>query len=113
MRKGARVQWLALPALLLAGCGTGAGPGASAGGSAATGGSAPAAGATPAEGSLLQAPATLVSTLTAPSLLVQLSGPDNQQLLSLSGSPACDVGIYDVKYETVGAPASRRPRLRR
>ena len=96
MLKGVRLPCLVLTALLIAGCGGGSAPGS------ATAGAAPAAGSAPAEGGLLHSPAVLVSTVTAPSLLVQLSVPGNQQLLSLSGAPACDVRIYDLEYETVG-----------
>ena len=43
-------------------------------------------GATPARGTLLQSPAKLLSTVTAPSLLLDLNAATNQQLLSLSGA---------------------------
>ncbi len=56
----------------------------------------------PAEGTLLQSPAQLVSTVTAPSLLAELNLATNQQLFSLSGTPVCDVLIYTIKYQTVG-----------
>jgi hypothetical protein len=55
----------------------------------------------PPEGALLQSPAQLVSTVTAPSLLVELNVATHQQLLSLSGTPVCDVLIYTIQYETV------------
>src|SRR5580658_6128532 len=55
----------------------------------------------PPEGTLLQSPAQLVSTVTAPSLLVELNVATHQQLLSLSGTPVCDVLIYTIQYETV------------
>jgi len=55
----------------------------------------------PPEGTLLQSPAQLVSTVTAPSLLVELNVATHQQLLSLSGTPVCDVLIYTIEYETV------------
>ena len=58
--------------------------------------------ATPPEGTLLQSPAQLVSTMTAPSLLVELNLAANQPLLSLSGTPVCDVLIYRIQYQTVG-----------
>ena len=58
--------------------------------------------ATPPEGALLQSPAQLVSTMTAPSLLVELNLAANQPLLSLSGAPICDVLIYRIQYQTVG-----------
>jgi Prolyl oligopeptidase family len=97
MVMNARLSCLILALGLTAGCG-GTGAGGGSGGTA--GGSSPSS--APVEGSLLQTPPPLVSTVTAPSLLVQLSVPDNQQLLSLSGSPACDVKIYAVRYQTVG-----------
>ena len=55
-----------------------------------------------AEGTLLQSPGQLISTVTAASLLVELNLATNLQLLSLSGSPVCDVLIYKIQYETVG-----------
>jgi alpha/beta superfamily hydrolase len=78
-----------LPALLLAACGGG-------------GASGSGASATPPRGTLLQSPPALVSTLTAPALLLELNIATNQQLLSLSGTPVCDILIYDIQYATVG-----------
>jgi len=76
-----------LSMLVLASCGgsgidTGTGTG-----SGSDGGSSPATSSTPAEGTLLESPGQLISTVTAPSLLVELNLATNQQLLSLSGSP--------------------------
>jgi alpha/beta superfamily hydrolase len=59
-------------------------------------------GVTPARGTLLQSPPKLLSTLTAPNLLLELNAASNQQLLSLSGTPVCDILVYDIQYETVG-----------
>src|SRR5664279_2105558 len=59
----------------------------------------------PTPGTLLQSPPQLMSTISAPSLLLQLSGASNpqlQQLLSLLGSPVCDIAVYHIEYETVG-----------
>jgi hypothetical protein len=84
-----------LAALLLAACGGGGG----AGGMDASGPGPP---ATPARGTLLQSPPALLSTLTASSLLLELNVVTNQQLLSLSGAPVCDILVYDISYETVG-----------
>ena len=56
----------------------------------------------PPEGTLLQSPAQLVSTVTAPSLLAELNLATNQQLFSLSGAPVCDVLIFTIQYQTVG-----------
>ncbi|HEV2703933.1 MAG TPA: prolyl oligopeptidase family serine peptidase [Steroidobacteraceae bacterium] len=56
----------------------------------------------PPEGTLLQSPAQLLSTVTASSLLAQLNVATNQQLLSVSGTPVCDVLLYTLQYETVG-----------
>jgi len=75
-------------AFLLAGCGNG-------GESASTGVAAP-------RGTLLQSPPELLSTVTAPALLLELNTATNQQLLSLSGAPVCDVLIYHIQYTTVG-----------
>lgn len=87
-------------ALVLAGCGgSDSGP---AGGTGNNQGSSPGGSSTPAEGTLLQSPGQLISTLSAPSLLVELNLATNQPLLSLSGTPVCDVLIYKIEYETVG-----------
>ncbi|HEY4442661.1 MAG TPA: prolyl oligopeptidase family serine peptidase [Steroidobacteraceae bacterium] len=79
-----------LASLLLIACGGGAGNG-NAG-----------SGAAPARGTLLQSPPKLLSTVTSPSLLLELNAAANQQLLSLSGAPVCDILMYDIQYETVG-----------
>jgi hypothetical protein len=89
-----------LSMLLIASCGgsgTDTGSGTGSGGGSSSGTSS-----TPAEGTLLQSPGQLVSTVTAPSLLVELNLATNQPLLALSGSPVCDVLIYKIQYETVG-----------
>lgn len=78
-------------AVLLAGCGGG--------GSGDSNSGAP---EPPARGTLLQNPLELLSTVTAPSLLLELNAAGNQQLFSHSGPPVCDILIYDIKYETVG-----------
>jgi hypothetical protein len=57
---------------------------------------------TPARGALLQSPPELVSTVTASDLLLTLNASSNQQLLSLSGAPVCDVLMYRIEYATVG-----------
>jgi poly(3-hydroxybutyrate) depolymerase len=79
-----------LASLLLIACGGGAGNG-NAG-----------SGAAPPRGTLLQSPPKLLSTVTSPSLLLELNAATNQQLLSLSGAPVCDILMYDIRYETVG-----------
>jgi hypothetical protein len=56
----------------------------------------------PQRGMLLQSPPELLSTVTAPSLLLELNILTNQQLLSLSGTPVCDILLYHIKYTTVG-----------
>lgn len=81
-----------LAALLLTACGGGGMPEAGAGG----------AGTTPSRGALLQSPPMLLSTVTAPSLLLELNVAANQPLLSLSGTPVCDILIYNIQYATVG-----------
>ena len=87
-----------IAALLVAGCG---GAGDSGGGGSAGSGSSGMSTGPPPEGSLLQSPAQLLSTVTAPTLLLQLNLATNLQLLSLSGAPVCDVLIYKIQYETV------------
>src|SRR6185437_9443259 len=92
MYPGHRAAPFILAALLLAACGGGGMPESGAGG----------AGTTPSRGALLQSPPTLLSTVTAPSLLLKLNVAANQPLLSLSGTPVCDILIYDIQYATVG-----------
>ena len=58
--------------------------------------------ANPPRGTLLQSPPELLTTLTAPSLLLELNTAANQQLLSLSGTPICDILLYHIEYTTVG-----------
>src|ERR1700733_12178388 len=92
-------RWLCLlSVLILASCG-GSGTGS---GTSGDQGSSSGTSSTPAEGTLLQSPGQLISTVTAPSLLVELNVATNLQLLALSGSPVCDVLIYKIQYETVG-----------
>ena len=79
-----------LPALLLVACGGG-------GGAPESRPNAP-----PPRGTLLQSPAQLLSTVTAPSLLLELNLAANLPLLSLSGTPVCDILIFHLKYATVG-----------
>ncbi len=91
-----RLSAYLIVALLIGGCGGTGDMGGDAGGAGSG------AGGSPPEGALLQSPAQLLSTVTAPSLLLQLNLATNQQLFSLSGSPVCDVLIYKIQYETVG-----------
>jgi len=79
-----------LTALLVAACG----------GSGGVPGSG--ADANPARGTLLQTPPELLGTVTAPSLLLELNTLTNLQLLSLSGTPTCDILLYHIEYATVG-----------
>ena len=58
--------------------------------------------ANPPRGALLQSPPDLLSTVTASDLLLELNIASNQQLLSLSGPPTCDVLMYHIQYSTVG-----------
>lgn len=74
--------------LLLAACG---------GGTSGSGASA-----TSQRGTLLQSPPELLSTVTASSLLLELNTASNLQLLSLSGTPVCDILTYNIRYTTVG-----------
>jgi hypothetical protein len=54
----------------------------------------------------LSSPPTLLSTISATDLLTQLtgaaSGSQLQQLLSMVGSPVCDILVYHMDYATVG-----------
>jgi len=62
----------------------------------------------PTAGTLLQNPPQLMSSITAADLLVQLTGAATtqlQQLLTLLGSPVCDISVYHIEYETVGGAA--------
>jgi hypothetical protein len=79
-----------LAALLLAACGGGGGMSDSV------------MGANPPRGTLLQSPPELLSTVTASSLLLELNALSNQQLLSLGGTPVCDILLYHLQYTTVG-----------
>ncbi len=90
MRRIYRSTQYILIALLLAACGGG-------GGMMDAGG-----GTTPPRGTLLQSPPELLSTLTAPNLLLELNLAANQQLLALSGVPHCDILVYHIEYTTVG-----------
>ncbi len=73
---------------------------------AACGGGGGAAGsdsaANPPRGTLLQSPPQLLSTVSAPNLLIQLNTAANLPLLALSGTPVCDILIYHIEYATVG-----------
>jgi len=87
-----RIHFRALPflaALLLAACG----------GSNSGSGTVP---ANPVRGQLLQTPPELVSTVTPPALLLALNALANQQLLAISGTPLCDIAVYNIRYATVG-----------
>ena len=53
-------------------------------------------------GTLLQNPPTLVTTISAPALLLALNALANQQVLAVSGTPLCDVAVHQVRYATVG-----------
>lgn len=55
-----------------------------------------------ARGTLLQSPPELASTATAPSLLLELDSLADGQLLSLLGTPSCDVAVHRIRYATVG-----------
>jgi hypothetical protein len=83
-----------LAILVLAGCGGG--------GSGGAGGMGGSTAGVPARGSLLQTPPQLLSTLTASSLLTELNVASNLLLLTVSGTPVCDVLMYHIEYETVG-----------
>ena len=55
-----------------------------------------------ARGALLQKPPTLVTTISAPALLLALNALANQQVLAVSGTPLCDVAVHQIRYATVG-----------
>jgi dienelactone hydrolase len=82
-----------MAALALAACGGGGG-----GASDMTSSTPPA----PARGTLLQSPPELLSTLTISGLLTEIELPINALLLSVSGTPLCDIIFYHIEYETVG-----------
>lgn len=84
------VAGTALLAVLLAACG-----------GAGTAAPPPASG--PARGTLVQNPPQLALLLPATELLLQLGTAANLSLLSLGGTPLCDIGVYHVEYNTVGA----------
>src|SRR6202789_3049062 len=86
--------------LLLTGCGGGGSSGGGAGASGAT--SVGTSTSVPARGTLLQTPPKLLSTLTASTLLTELNVASNLLLLTVSGTPVCDVLMYHIEYETVG-----------
>jgi dienelactone hydrolase len=83
--------WVALLPLCVAACGGGSN----------TGGSPPPS--VPVRGTLVQNPPHLASLLPATQLLVQLGTAANTTLLSLGGTPVCDIGVYHIEYNTVGA----------
>ena len=56
----------------------------------------------PPRGTLLESPPSLLSTLTTVNLLAELNLATNLLLLSVSGSPVCDLLMYHIQYETVG-----------
>jgi len=58
--------------------------------------------ANPVHGQLLQNPPELVSTVTAPALLLALNALANQRLLAISGTPLCDIAVHRIRYATVG-----------
>jgi hypothetical protein len=88
-------SWLiCLWAVLLTGCG-----GAGGGSGDASDSGAP---ATPARGTLLQTPPQLLSTFTTSALLLELNIATNAELLSVGGTPLCDILMYSIQYETVG-----------
>jgi alpha/beta superfamily hydrolase len=96
-----------LAALLLAACGGGSDSSGNNGGGNSSSGST----STTQPGMLLQNPPTLLSTVSAPVLLAQVTtGASSQtfgaqalaEVLSLSGAPICEVNVYHIEYYTVG-----------
>ena len=86
------IAWL-VTSVLLAACGGGGGD---------NGSGSSVSNAAPARGMLLDSPPELLSTVTAPALLLQLNAASNQQLLALSDTPVCDVLVYHIRYTTIG-----------
>ena len=60
-------------------------------------------GSAPLRGTLLQTPPELVSAVPAATLLLALNALADQRLAALAGTPVCDVTVYHIRYETVGA----------
>lgn len=83
----------ALAVLLLAAAG---------GGSAVCNAQSAAAVAGPARGTLLQRRPELVSTITGPVLLLELSTLANSQVLTLGGNARCNVAVHSMRYATLG-----------
>jgi alpha/beta superfamily hydrolase len=94
MQRVKRYFTVYLGSALLAACGGGGGD---SGGTPNSG-----AATSPPRGTLLQSPPALLSTVTAPALLLELNVAANLQLLSLSGAPVCDILTYHIEYTTVG-----------
>jgi hypothetical protein len=97
---------IGLTALLLASCGGNTDSSGNGGGSSSSGGTS-----TAGRGALLQNPPTLLSTVSAADLLVQVTtGASSQafgaqalaQVLALSGAPTCDAHVFHIEYYTVG-----------
>jgi hypothetical protein len=94
-------------AALLAACGGGSdSSGNNASGTGSSGGTS-----ATGRGMLVQNPPTLLSTVSAPDLLAQVTtGSSSQtfgaqelaQVLTLTGVPICDVNVYHIEYYTVG-----------
>ena len=72
------------------------------GGAGSHGGTSSTAPATPARGTLLESPATLLSTVKTSDVLLELNLSTNANLLSVSPAPICDILFYHIEYETVG-----------
>jgi alpha/beta superfamily hydrolase len=98
---------MVLAASLLAACGGSSdSSGNNVGESSSSGGTS-----TPGRGTLLQNPPTLLSTVSVPDLLTQVTtGASSQtfgtqalaEVLMISGAPSCDVNVYHIEYYTVG-----------
>jgi hypothetical protein len=57
----------------------------------------------PAPGTLLQPRPELVTTLSAPALLLELGSLANADVLTLGGNLRCDVAVHRIRYATLGA----------
>src|ERR1700756_859202 len=107
-----RNHWVALfTAAVLFSCGGGgsSGEGNSGSGAGASSTGAGTGTSAPMPGTLLQNPPRLMSTVTAVSLLAELTHSSNQQfgqfqqIVNLVGAPVCDIAVYHIEYQTLGS----------
>lgn len=75
--------------------------GCNGGGSGSTGGGSEGGASAPTRGMLLGSP-TLQQYLPAGTLLTLAQAVTGQPLLTLAGTPVCDVAVYHIEYQTIG-----------